>query len=110
MVWAIQLIGSHPEVQKKLHEEMDEIFGDSDRPATMADISNMKYLECVMKESLRLFPSVAQMGRLVEEDTDIGKISKDRNFAKVSSYFSSHPLTISLICNQTPNWSVCPDD
>ena len=72
MVWAIQLIGSHPEVQKKLHEEMDEIFGDSDRPATMADISNMKYLECVVKESLRICPSVPQIGRLVEEDVNIG--------------------------------------
>ena len=25
--WAFQLIGSHPEVQKKLHEEIDGIFG-----------------------------------------------------------------------------------
>jgi cytochrome P450 family 4 subfamily V len=25
--WACHLIGSHPEVQKKLHQEIDEIFG-----------------------------------------------------------------------------------
>jgi cytochrome P450 family 4 subfamily V len=25
--WACHLIGSHPEVQKKLHEEMDAVFG-----------------------------------------------------------------------------------
>ena len=73
MVWAIQLIGSHPEVQKKLHEEMDEIFGRSDRPATMADIAKMKYLECVMKECLRLYPSVPQIARRVDEDTEISR-------------------------------------
>ena len=73
MVWAIQLIGSHPEVQKKLHKELDEIFGDSDRPATMADISNMKYLECVIKESLRLYPSVTEVERLIEEELEIGR-------------------------------------
>ena len=25
--WACHLIGSHPDVQKKLHEELDRIFG-----------------------------------------------------------------------------------
>ena len=25
--WACQLIGSHPEVQKKIHDEIDSIFG-----------------------------------------------------------------------------------
>jgi cytochrome P450 len=27
MSWACQLIGSHPEVQKKIHEELDAVFG-----------------------------------------------------------------------------------
>ena len=27
MSWACQLIGSHPEVQKKIHEEIDQVFG-----------------------------------------------------------------------------------
>jgi cytochrome P450 family 4 subfamily V len=25
--WAVHLIGSHPDVQKKLHEEVDSVFG-----------------------------------------------------------------------------------
>ena len=27
--WAIHLIGSHPEVQEKLHQEMDQLFGEN---------------------------------------------------------------------------------
>ena len=27
--WAVQLIGSHPLIQKRLHEELDELFGKS---------------------------------------------------------------------------------
>ena len=71
--WAVHLIGSYPEVQARLHEEMDAIFGDSDRPATMADIKEMKYLERVIKETLRLYPSVPIIGRTFEEDCVIGK-------------------------------------
>ena len=25
--WALYLIGSHPDIQKKVHEELDRIFG-----------------------------------------------------------------------------------
>ena len=52
---------------------MDEIFGDSDRPATPNDLRQMKYLECCIKESLRIFPSVPFIGRELKEDVDISK-------------------------------------
>ena len=73
--WAVHLIGAHPEVQSRLHEEMDGIFGDSDRPATMDDLRDMKYLECVIKETLRIFPSVPIFGRQLQEDTEICNFS-----------------------------------
>jgi docosahexaenoic acid omega-hydroxylase len=82
--WACHLIGSHPEVQKKLHKEIDETFGkfrfiqskikvknrfietffqlgDSDRQMTNDDLKDLPYLECVLKEALRLFPSVIKI-------------------------------------------------
>ena len=73
MAWAIQLIGSHPDVQKKLHAEMDEVFRDSNRSATTEDLTKLKYLECVLKESLRLMPSVPAIGRMLDEDAEIGR-------------------------------------
>ncbi|XP_060081762.1 cytochrome P450 4V2-like [Ylistrum balloti] len=72
ITWCTHLIGEHPHVQDKLHEEMDSIFGDSDRPATMKDLKDMKYLECTIKEALRLYPSVPFFGRSVTEDVTIG--------------------------------------
>jgi len=69
--FALFCIGSHPQVQERIQEELDEIFGNSNRPATMADLSKMKYLECCIKETLRLFPSVPFLGRNINKDTKI---------------------------------------
>lgn len=55
-----------------VNEELDRVFGDSDRPATMADLSELKYLECCVKEALRLYPSVPIISRTCVEDTVIG--------------------------------------
>nr|QEV83797.1 cytochrome P450 [Brachionus rotundiformis] len=70
--WACQLIGSHPEVQKKLHEEIDSVLGPSVRPLTNDDLKELKYLDLVIKETLRLFPSVPYFGRTISEDCDVG--------------------------------------
>lgn len=69
--WALLLIGSNSEVQERVHEELDRVFGDSDRPITLADLSDLKYLELCIKETLRLYPSVPFMGRQITEDVTI---------------------------------------
>lgn len=69
--WCLYLIGGHPEVQERVSEELNRIFGTSDRPITMADILQLKYLECCIKEALRLYPSVAMYGRTLSEDAVI---------------------------------------
>ncbi|KAJ1526192.1 hypothetical protein ONE63_009351 [Megalurothrips usitatus] len=71
MSFILYNIAAHPEVQQKCVEEVEEIFGDSDRPATSQDIQNMKYFERVIKESLRQYPSVPLFARFVREDLPI---------------------------------------
>lgn len=57
--------------QALVHEELNRVFDGSDRPITMADLSELKYLECCIKEALRIFPSVPMFSRQLSEDTDI---------------------------------------
>ncbi|XP_007524588.1 cytochrome P450 4V2-like [Erinaceus europaeus] len=69
--WSLYLLGSYPEVQKKVDKELEEVFGKSDRPVTLEDLKKLKYLECVVKETLRLFPSVPFFARHLSEDCEI---------------------------------------
>lgn len=51
-----------------MYEELRECFDDSDRPCTYEDLSQLKYLECCLKESMRLHPSVATFRRQISEE------------------------------------------
>lgn len=46
--------------------------GDSERKLTNDDLSKLKYLECVIKESLRIFPPVPMFARVSSEEIQIG--------------------------------------
>ncbi|XP_040893260.1 cytochrome P450 4V2 [Toxotes jaculatrix] len=81
MNWALHLLGSHPEVHRKVQQELQEVFGTSDRPINTDDLKKLKYLECVIKEALRLFPSVPFFARSICEDCRINgfKVPKGAN-------------------------------
>ncbi|CAH0721599.1 unnamed protein product, partial [Brenthis ino] len=64
----LSLMGIHQDIQEKVVEELDQIFGDSDRPATFQDTLEMKYLERCLMETLRLFPPVPIIARHLNQD------------------------------------------
>ncbi|XP_072754855.1 cytochrome P450 4g15 [Anoplolepis gracilipes] len=64
----LSVMGCHPEIQDKVVQELDEIFGDSDRPVTFQDTMEMKYLERCLMETLRLYPPVPLIARTINTD------------------------------------------
>lgn len=68
------LLSRHLEVQKKVYEEQQLIIGDDlQRDATFQELSEMKYLDMVLKETLRIYPSVPLVARAVKEDIEISE-------------------------------------
>ncbi|KDR17054.1 Cytochrome P450 4c3 [Zootermopsis nevadensis] len=57
---------------ERVMAELKEIFGDSGHSPTLHDLQNMNYLEQVIKETLRLFPTVPIIGRKIS-DLNIGQ-------------------------------------
>lgn len=67
--WTFYLLSQNPDVEAKLHAEIDrELSG----PPTPADIRKLPYLHNVMKESMRLMPPVWGFFRELVEDYKMG--------------------------------------
>uniref|UniRef100_A0AAT9UVH2 Cytochrome P450 3639B3 n=1 Tax=Maconellicoccus hirsutus TaxID=177089 RepID=A0AAT9UVH2_MACHI len=66
------MLAIHQDVQDKVYEELEGIFGDSDRDVAAEDIKRMNYLEKVFKETLRMFPLVPFLIRTPKEDIALG--------------------------------------
>ena len=67
--WALYEISKHPEIQEKIYAEICDV---SSNNTSMADIiRSLKYLEMVIKETLRLYPAVSSFGRVIERDTEM---------------------------------------
>ncbi|CAG5055918.1 unnamed protein product [Parnassius apollo] len=62
-------LAKYPEVQKRVYEEQMSVFdNDISRKLTHHDLSEMKYLEAVIKESIRVIPTVTKIGRQLKND------------------------------------------
>nr|QIK02100.1 cytochromes P450 family 4 [Holotrichia parallela] len=71
ITFALYALAIYPDIQEKVFAEIENIFSDDPkRNANYRDLQEMKYLEMVIKESLRVYPTVAQIGRALEEDVD----------------------------------------
>ncbi|VVC98992.1 unnamed protein product [Leptidea sinapis] len=56
ILFILILVGSNPRVQRKIFAELEEVFGDSDRDVTKADLSKLIYIDAVLKETSRYWP------------------------------------------------------
>ncbi|GFT08347.1 cytochrome P450 4V2, partial [Nephila pilipes] len=66
--WTLYCLGQNHEIQLKAQEELDQIFeDDNSRDVTREDITKMIYLECVIKETFRLYPIVPLIARECKE-------------------------------------------
>jgi len=66
----LYLLAQHPNVEERLHAEVDGVLGD--RRATLDDLSQLPYTAAVVDEAMRLYPPAWAVGREAVCDLDVG--------------------------------------
>jgi cytochrome P450 len=85
LAWTWLMLGRHPEVESKLHEELDAVL--AGRPPTAEDVPQLRYLRLVLDEVLRLYPPVHFIDRRPLVDVDL-----DGRRVAAGSYLLLSPL------------------
>ncbi|KAK3405911.1 hypothetical protein EUGRSUZ_K02129 [Eucalyptus grandis] len=61
MTWALSLLLNHPAALKSAQQELDTVIG-REKWVQESDISNLKYVQAIVKETLRLYPPAPLTG------------------------------------------------
>jgi cytochrome P450 len=84
MVWSWYLVAGDPEVEARMHEEVDRVL--AGRLPTAADLPRLLFVESILTESMRLYPPVWVFPRRPLQEYEIGGFT-----APAGSYFQLSP-------------------
>jgi cytochrome P450 len=70
LTWTWYLLSQSPEVERRLHEEIDHVL--EGRLPTVADVDRLPYTTRVITESMRLYPPAWLIGRRAVNEYTIG--------------------------------------
>ncbi|XP_053671698.1 cytochrome P450 4g15-like [Anopheles nili] len=86
----ILLIAMHPAVQMKLAEELQEHCGNNVESINYDTLNKLTYMDIVLKESLRLLPIAAVIGRRTTQELDLGDYRLPANVDVVIDIYDIH--------------------
>ena len=70
MSFCLYMLATHPSSQRACQEELDQIYNQTEE-LNYTDLSELKYLEKCIKETLRLYPSIPTISRRIVGSNDV---------------------------------------
>jgi cytochrome P450 len=86
LTWAWYLLSQHPEVEAKLHAELEQVL--NGRAPTVHD--QLPYTDMIIKETMRIYPPVPLVPRTVMEDTVVGGYRFVKNAGVLFAAYAAH--------------------
>lgn len=77
LVWALHYLDKNPDVLQNLQAEVDSVL--NGRAPTLADLRTLPYTLMVIKETMRIEPTVAIIPRALLEDEELGGYLLEKN-------------------------------
>jgi cytochrome P450 len=88
LAWTFYLLAQHPEIETKLFTELQTIL--SGRAPTKQDLPVLTYTDCILKESMRLYPAIWAVVRNPIADCEIGGYTIPAGASIVMSQWVMH--------------------
>lgn len=88
LTWVWYLLAIHPEIEAKLHTELDSVL-QGHRPA-MDDLPRLPYTSQVIKEAMRLYPPAFATSRENSDETEIGGITFPKGTQFLINIYGMH--------------------
>ncbi len=86
--WTWHLLGGAPDVEAKLHEEIDRVL--RRRLPTAADLPSLTFAERVVTEAIRLYPPAWIIGRRAIDDYPLGRYVAPKGSLIIMSPYVLH--------------------
>lgn len=88
LTWTYYLLAQHPEVECRLHTELDTVLGG--QLPTVEDLDSLPYTRMVIQETMRLYPPAFGFTRFAIAPDDIGGYHLPANSVVFLSAYCTH--------------------
>jgi cytochrome P450 len=88
LTWAFYLLAHHPQVEARLHAELDGALGG--RLPSAEDLPALPFTEMVLAEAMRLYPPAYAVGRWALEDHTFGPYEVPKHSVVLTSQWIIH--------------------
>ncbi len=88
LTWAFYLLSKHPEIERRLYEEVDGAL--NGRLLTLEDLPNLPYARMIIEETMRLYPPIWAFPRDATVDDEIGGYHVPKGSMILVSQYLTH--------------------